>query len=68
MNPTLPTEGYVRLPQILKAIPVSRTTWWRGVKAGKYPAPVKHGRCRFWPVGSIRDLIDEISQEDQKDV
>ncbi len=45
----LPETGFLRLPQIIgnpqkgipPIIPVSRSTWWAGVKSGRYPAPVK---------------------------
>ncbi len=42
----LPETGFVRLKQILGPqgpIPVSKSTWWAGVKAGRYPKPVKLG-------------------------
>lgn len=56
---TLPAEGYVRLPQVLAAIPVSKSTWWNGIAAGRYPKPVKLGpRTTAWRVSDIRDLID----------
>lgn len=64
-NP-LPETGYVRLCQIVgdkKAgipalFPVSKSTWWAGVKAGRYPQPVKLSeRCTAWPVAAIRELI-----------
>ena len=65
----LPTTGYLRLPQIVgdaKAqppipaiIPVSKSTWWAGVKAGRFPAPVKLGpRITAWRVEDIRALIE----------
>ena len=55
---TLPPEGYARLPQILAAYPVSRSTWWAGVKSGRYPKPVKLGpRTTAWRVSDIRALI-----------
>ena len=54
----LPPEGYARLPQILAAIPVSKSSWWTGVKSGKYPQPVKLGpRTTAWRVEDIRALI-----------
>lgn len=54
----LPAEGYARLPQILAAIPVSKSSWWNGVKSGKYPKPVKLGpRTTAWRVDDIRALI-----------
>lgn len=56
----LPAEGYVREPQVLTAFPVSRSTWWKGVKEGKYPQPVKLGpRITAWRVSDIRALIDQ---------
>jgi len=41
-------------------IPVSKTTWWEGVKSGRYPAAVKLSeRCTAWRVSSIMALIDK---------
>ncbi|NTV69876.1 MAG: AlpA family phage regulatory protein [Azonexaceae bacterium] len=55
---TLPAEGYARLPQVLAAYPVSKSTWWAGVKTGRYPKPVKLGpRTTAWRVSDIRALI-----------
>lgn len=65
-NP-LPETGYVRLSQIIgnpKAgipaiIPVSKSTWWAGVRSGLYPQPVKLSvRVTAWPVAAIRALIE----------
>ena len=56
--PQLPEEGYARLPQVLAAFPVSRSTWYNGVQSGKYPKPVKLGaRTVAWRVSDIRALI-----------
>ena len=59
---TLPETGFVRLKQILAPtgpIPVSKSTWWAGVKDGRYPKPVKLGRrITAWRVEDIRDLIE----------
>lgn len=66
----LPETGYLRLPQIVgnakaeppipAVIPVSKSTWWAGVKAGRYPKPVKLGpRITAWRVEDIRALIDQ---------
>jgi prophage regulatory protein len=32
---------FLRLPQVLERIPVSKSTWWLGVKVGRFPKPVK---------------------------
>jgi prophage regulatory protein len=58
----LPASGFVRLSSILAPngpIPVSRSTWWLGVKEGRYPPPVKLGpRITAWRVEDIRALIE----------
>ena len=55
---TLPDTGYVRLPTILRIIPVSRSTWWQWVRDGKAPAGRKLGpRITAWKVEEIRNLI-----------
>lgn len=55
---TLPAEGYARLPLVLAVIPVSKSTWWNGIRDGKYPKPVKLGpRTTVWRVDDIRALI-----------
>ena len=60
--PHLPASGFVRLPGILAPngpIPVSKSTWWAGIKDGRYPKPVKLGpRITAWRVEDIRALID----------
>jgi predicted DNA-binding transcriptional regulator AlpA len=57
----LPETGFVRLTSILAPrgpIPVSKSTWWAGVKSGRYPKPVKLGpRITAWRVEDIRALI-----------
>ncbi len=54
----LPADGYVRLDTILALIPVGRSTWWRGVREGRFPPPVKLGpRTTAWRVADIRRLF-----------
>lgn len=62
--PKLPAAGFVRLTTVLEIIPVSRSTWWAGVKAGKYPASVKLGaRATAWKVEDIQKLVNELSAD-----
>jgi len=65
----LPETGYLRLAQIVgdkKAglpaiIPISKSTWWAGVKSGIYPKPVKLSkRCTAWRIEDIRSLIEKV--------
>lgn len=59
---TLPTVGYVRLPTVLQVIPVGRSTWWAGVKSGRFPAPVKLGpNTTAWRVEDIRSLVASLN-------
>ncbi len=65
----LPETGFLRLPQIIgdptakppipPVIPVGRSTWWAGVKSGRFPRPVKTlgPRVAAWRVEDIRALI-----------
>lgn len=58
----LAQTGFVRLSSILAPngpIPVGRSTWWAGVKSGRFPKPVKLGpRITAWRVEDIRALIE----------
>ncbi len=62
-RPVLPQIGFVRLAAILPPagpIPVSRSSWWEGVRNGRYPQPVKLGpRTTAWRVEDIRALIEK---------
>jgi len=56
----LPETGFIRLPQVLSIYPVSKSTWWEGIRVGKYPQGVKlSGRVTAWRVQDIRRLIEE---------
>lgn len=76
MHNPLPETGYVRLSQIIgnpKAnppipaiIPVSKSTWWAGVKAGRFPQPTKLGpRTTAWQVEKIRKLVEDLDASDK---
>lgn len=58
---SLPAEGYVRLSGILGPhgpVPVSKSTWWAGVKSGRFPPSEKLSpRITVWRVDDIRALI-----------
>lgn len=67
----LPETGFLRLPQIIGnpnaeppipcIIPVGKSTWWAGVKDGRFPRPVKLGlRVTAWRVEDIRALIAKL--------
>ncbi len=67
-NERLPRSGgFMRLPQIVGPnglFPVSRSTWWQGIKEGRYPAPVKLSRrISAWNRSDIEDLLEKVRGE-----
>jgi prophage regulatory protein len=60
----IPETGFLRLPDVLTVFPVGKTCWWEGVRAGRYPKPVRISpRCIAWRAEEIRELIKHISDE-----
>jgi prophage regulatory protein len=49
-----PSVGYLRLKDLVKRVPVAKSTIWLWVSDGKFPAPVKlSNRVTAWPLDSI---------------
>ena len=66
----IPVTGFVRLKQIIgdskaeppitPVIPVCKAAWWKGVKAGTYPTPIKLGpNTTVWRAEDIHKLISD---------
>jgi prophage regulatory protein len=57
-----PLEALLRLKSVigpLGPIPVSKSTWWEGVRSGRFPKPVKLGpRTTVWRRADVQLLID----------
>lgn len=63
MNTNIPSTGFLRLPQILKFFPISKSAWWQGCRSGRYPQPVKLGpRTTVWRAEDIRELIENVGK------
>lgn len=63
-NRTMPETGFLRLPEVLGLYPVSKATWWAGIREGRFPAGVKLGpNTTAWRVEDIRALIERTSAE-----
>ena len=61
---TISDTGFVRLTQILKVIPIGKSSWWAGVKSGRYPQGVKlSANCTAWRIEDIHSLIKELGQQ-----
>ena len=72
----LPETGYLRISQIIgnpKAdppipalIPVGKSTFWQGVKSGRFPKAIKLSpRVTVWRVEDIRKYIEETGGVEQ---
>lgn len=68
MKNLIPETGFLRLNQIIgdkkkeipAIIPISKSSWWAGVKTGRYPKSIKlSDRCTVWRVEDIRDFISK---------
>ncbi len=61
---SLPEVGFLRLSQVLSVFPVSKSTWWSGVRSGRYPKQVRLSqRCTAWRAEDIRSLIAAIGAD-----
>jgi prophage regulatory protein len=63
---SFPETGLVRLNRILAPkgpIPVSKSSWWVGVKSGRFPQPVRLGPgITTWRAEDIRELWSTVDQ------
>ena len=70
MTSTLPTEGFIKLDQVLKHLPYKKTQWYEGMRLGVFPKsyPVPHTkRAVCWDVNDIRDVIEQIREQKASD-
>ena len=48
-------------PPIEAIIPISKSSWWEGVKTGRYPEAIKLGaNTTVWRGDDVRRLIDNL--------
>lgn len=58
----LPNVALLRLDQVLLYVPVSRSVWFEGMRAGHFPAGARYGKTRFWTAREIRRVIETFGQ------
>ena len=57
----IPATGFLRLPQVLSVVPISKSSWWEGCRTGRYPKPVKLGpRTTAWRAEDIAALVERL--------
>lgn len=65
---SIPTIGFLRLPQILAIIPISKSAWWEGCRTGRFPKPIKLGpRTTVWRAEEIAAFINHAGIQCQGD-
>lgn len=53
------SDRLLRIREVLEIVPVGRSTWWAGIKAGRFPKPVKLGsRTTCWKQSDIMNLVE----------
>ena len=61
---SIPEMGFLSLAVVLGLIPVGKSTWWAGIREGRYPAPVRISRHRVaWRAGDILSLVERLGAE-----
>jgi prophage regulatory protein len=66
---TLPETGFLRQPQVLALVPISKSTLWRRVQARTFPQPMKLSeRVTAWRVEDIRQWIEAQARGDRSGV
>lgn len=53
----------LRLADVRKIVPLSRPTIYRRIQEGKFPAPIKDGRCSLWDESKVRAYADQLLQQ-----
>jgi prophage regulatory protein len=55
------TDRLLRLNQIVPhLLPISKTSWWNGVKSGKFPKSIKLGkRTTCWRESEVLAIIEK---------
>ncbi len=58
---------FLRLPQVLARFPVAESTWWAGVKDGRFPKQVKLTPCTSaWLKSDIDELCARVARESKQ--
>lgn len=57
---------YLKLKDVLEIFPVSRSSWNRGVRLGKFPKPIKFGeRIRLWEKDEFYAFLKKTKKENE---
>jgi len=60
-NPINRPERLYRLKDVLRLIPISKSSWFSGIQQGKYPpGHLLSERTRVWKSSEIQAIIDNL--------
>jgi len=52
-------ETCLRVNQVIQILPLGKSTWWAGVKSGRFPQPIKLGpRTTVWMESDIKAVLE----------
>ena len=59
-------ERFLRLPDVLEAVGVSRSTIYKLIQAGRFPASFRIApRCAVWRESQVNEWLESRSQDNQ---
>lgn len=62
MSDAYQQRNLLRLKEVLALYPISRTSWYDGVKMGLYPQPVRLGKKTVaWRASEIEAAINQLN-------
>jgi prophage regulatory protein len=52
-------DRLLRLKEVLQLVPVARSTWFAGIRSGRFPASVRLGpRIAAWRLRDIQQILE----------
>ena len=53
-------DRLIKLPEVLATLGMKKSKWYDGVKAGKYPKPIRRSsRDTVWPMSAIQKIVSD---------
>ena len=60
----IPEFGFLRLNDVLRIIPVSKTTWYNGIRSGRFPKGIRLSQnIVVWRIEDIKNLVKQLEEE-----